>query len=186
MTPLRIFAVFLILCLATVAWFVLGTSVVYRTENVGPELGVKVGELWGSSQSQSAPRFTFTALDGTRTIDRAVGIVSSDIVADFTSEPRQKGLLWYATYAVDFSAGYGVANPTTKPVTARMTFSFPDPQGAYDGFAVKVDGREVPYELTEGNAVATFPAKPSYAPCGSGNENVILAVTGFVVGFATP
>jgi hypothetical protein len=157
MTPLRIFAVFLILCLATVAWFVLGTSVVYRTENVGPELGVKVGELWGSSQSQSAPRFTFTALDGTRTIDRAVGIVSSDIVADFTSEPRQKGLLWYATYAVDFSAGYGVANPTTKPVTARMTFSFPDPQGAYDGFAVKVDGREVPYELTEGNAVATFP-----------------------------
>jgi hypothetical protein len=157
MTPLRLFAVFLILCLATVAWFVLGTSVVYRTENVGPELGGKVGELWGSQQAQTAPRFSFAALDGTRTVDRTVGIVSSKIVADFTSEPRRKGLLWYATYAVDFRAGYGVENPTVKPVTATMSFAFPDPQGAYDGFAVKVDGRDVRYELAEGNAVATFP-----------------------------
>jgi hypothetical protein len=157
MTPLRLFAVFLILVLATVAWFVLGTSVVYRTENVGPAIGVEVGELWGSSQSQSAPRFSFAALDGTRTVDRAIGIVSSEIVADFKSEPRQKGLLWYATYAVDLRAAYGVANPTNKPVTATMTFTFPDPQGAYDGFAVKVDGRDAAYELADGSAVARFP-----------------------------
>jgi hypothetical protein len=64
--------------------------------------------------------------------------------------------LWYATYVVDFKATYGLKNPLKRPIETTMTFTFPDPVGTYDGFAVKVNGREVPVTYRDGRARASF------------------------------
>ncbi len=152
MTGKRLFAVGLILVLATIAWFVLAGSVQIRTENFSGRLGDEVSGLWGSPQSQLAP--TFSARGG-KHVGR-VDLDSSDITTDFKLDQRRKGLMWYSTYVADFSARYVVSNPTTSTQSVTMTFPFPDPDGIYDGFAVKVGGKEADITYSEGNAVATF------------------------------
>ena len=58
LTPLRLFAIAVILVTATLGWFVLGGSVAYRTETFGGDGTQQVGSLWGQPQVQSAPTFT--------------------------------------------------------------------------------------------------------------------------------
>jgi hypothetical protein len=157
MTGLRLFAIFLIFCLATVAWMVLGTSVVVRTQDMGGELKGDVSGLWGTPQSQQAPTFL---IGGKGSSVRQLDLTKSRISADFESTPRQKGLLWYATYQVDFRGAYTVSNPATVPVSTAMRLVFPDSSGAYDGFAVSVDGKDIPVSYADGGAVARFDVGP--------------------------
>ncbi|TLM76854.1 MAG: hypothetical protein FDZ75_09500, partial [Actinobacteria bacterium] len=110
----------------------------------------------GSPQTQAAPDFHLRDASGTQRVDPS----GSDIEAKFDLEQRRKGLLWYATYVVDFSAAYRVANPGSNVATATMTFTFPDSAGIYDGFAVKVNGTDVPVEYRSGKAVAVFNIAP--------------------------
>jgi len=161
MRPLRLFAVFLIFVLAAAAWMVLGASNLYRSEDAQQVMTNKVGGLYGYPQQQTAPTFAYTATDGTRTVDGTLEVTSTDITTAFESDQRQKGLLWFATYKVDFAAAYGVSNPTTRPVTATMRFTLPSGEGVYSDFAVRVDGREVPVTHVEGAAEARFPIAPS-------------------------
>ena len=152
MSGSRLFAIFLIFVLAAVSWGVLAGSVEIRTSELTGRLGDAVSGLWGSPQVQVAPTFKRgTASSATLDVD------GSDISARFELDQRRKGLLWYSTYVVDLAAQYTVSNPTTKPVDASVEFAFPDPTGIYDGFAVKVDGTEVPVTYNEGRATARFP-----------------------------
>ena len=148
----RLFAIFLIFILATLGWFVLAGSVQIRSDSSDTRLGDAVSGLWGSPQAQEAPVF--------RAADKGSGslldIVGSDISAGFHLNERRKGLLWYATYVVDFKAAYKVANPSSQAATTTMTFAFPDEGGSYDGFAVKADGKDVPVSYRDGKALATF------------------------------
>lgn len=153
----RLFAIFVIFVLATVGWFVLAGSVQLRSQTSDERLGDAVSGLWGEPQTQPAPEFQLsTATAGPTKLD----VAGSDISAAFRLDQRRKGLLWYATYVVDFKATYRVANPQSAPATATMTFRFPDSNGAYDGFAIKVDGAEVPIRYDDGKAVATFRLRP--------------------------
>ena len=153
MTASRLFAIFVIFFWACVAWVILGGSVEYRTGEADVKGYEQVGSLWGGPQLQQAP--VFAGAKGSR-----LAVVSSDITADFELEQRRKGLLWYATYVVDFAAEYGVRNdsPASTPVTMR--FAFPDPGGVYDGFGVTVDGTRVPVNYDAGVAVARFDVEP--------------------------
>lgn len=154
MSGKRLFAICLIFTLAAVAWMVLAGSVEIRTNDTTGRLGEKVGGLWGTPQVQAAPSFTFGMKDAGKLV-----LEGSDLKADFKLDQRRKGLLWYATYKVDFAAAYKVSNPSTQTTTGRMDFRFPDSAGIYDGFAVNVDGKEVPVTYHEGNAEAQFPIK---------------------------
>jgi hypothetical protein len=87
-------------------------------------------------------------------------IASSDITADIALDQRKKGLLWYSTYAVDFDAVYGVASDGDEAERVDMTFAFPAADGVYDGFAVTVDGSEVPVRYGDGTAHASFDLDP--------------------------
>jgi len=156
MTGKRLFAIVIIFMLSAAAWFALAGSIQVRTDSTDARLGDAVGGLWGSPQTQEAPSFRVTS-GGT---GQTVPIASSDINADIKLDQRRKGLLWYATYVVDFQAKYGVANELKRPVQAEMTFAFPDSSGTYDGFAVRVNGREVPVEYREGKAHARFQIEP--------------------------
>ena len=148
----RLFAIGVIFALATFAWFALGASVEVRTGQFNERLGDEVSGLWGAPQVQDVPRFSAKA-DGKPTV---LALEASEIAADLALEQRRKGLLWYATYLVDFSAAYTIANPGTATADSAMVFTFPDPAGLYDGFSVKVDGREVPVEYRSGEAHARF------------------------------
>jgi hypothetical protein len=160
MRPIRLFAILLIFVFASVAWMALGLSNLSRSSEAETTTTQKVAGLYGYPQTQSAPRFQYSGTEGTRTVSGALEVTSTTITADFVLDQRQKGLLWFATYKVDFAAAYGVSNPTPKPVTATMRFEFPSSEGVYDGFAVKADGRELPVAYAEGAATVTFPIRP--------------------------
>jgi len=156
MSGKRLFAIVVIFVLAAGAWLVLAGSVEIRSTSTDERLGDAVGGLWGSTQTQQAPTFSYTA---SGTVDR-IDVAASDITAAFKLTQRRKGLLWYATYVVDFRAAYKVKNPLDRAIDTTMTFEFPDAAGTYDGFAVKVDGAEVPIVYREGKARATFTMLP--------------------------
>jgi hypothetical protein len=159
MSGKRLFAIVLIFALATAAWLVLAGSVQVRTTSSDDRLGDAVGGLWGTPQLQRAPEFRYTpASDGAR-----LAIAGSDISADIALQQRRKGLLWYATYVVDFKAGYKLVNPLDRSIQTTMSFVFPDASGTYDGFAVKVNGKEVPVEYRDGSAFASFKMAPKQA-----------------------
>ncbi|MCL2504234.1 MAG: inner membrane CreD family protein [Coriobacteriia bacterium] len=159
MTAGRLFAIVLILILASFAWAVLGGSVQLRTDRMTEPLTDKVAGLWGSPQTQVAPTFAASwpnpSSQATATVAAPVTgsrleIDGSDITVDFKLDQRRKGLLWYATYVVGFDAVYKVTNPATSTAETKMTFTFPDPQGIYDGFKIAVDGRDVPISYRAG------------------------------------
>ena len=153
MTVLRLLAIALIFVLAAGSWFVLAGSVDYRTNNTGDALGERVEGLWGGPQAQQAPTFSSAAAGKVGALD----LVGSDITADFKLDQRRKGLLWYATYAVDFRAEYRVKNALDKATSATFSLPFPTSEGEYDGFEVNVDGKPVAVTYANGAATATFP-----------------------------
>ena len=161
MTPTRLVAVFVIFVCAAVAWVVLGTANVVRTDDKSSTLVQQVGDLWGQAQVQPAPSFTAHTGSGNKTVDKgALDLAGTDIETRFDLQPRRKGLLWYATYAVDFKATYRVTNPSGGRVDATMAFPFPTSDGVYDGFAVSVDGADVPVTVSAGKAIASFRMAP--------------------------
>lgn len=148
----RLFAIGVIFVLATIAWFMLGISVQERTGSTTDRLADEVSGLWGAPQVQGAPVFAARSADSGEGLE----VVGSDVSVALELDQRRKGLLWYATYVADFAATYRVSNPAAASAPAAMTFTFPDPAGLYDGFAVTVDGREVPVEYRNGQAIARF------------------------------
>jgi hypothetical protein len=156
MSGKRLFAISVIFVLAACAWMVLAGSVQIRSVSTDDRLGDSVGGLWGSTQRQLAPTFRYSPGGTANPMD----VTGSDIAAGFKLTQRRKGLLWYATYVVDFKAAYKVKNPVDHAIDATMTFEFPDAQGTYDGFAVKVDGSEVPVVYRDGRAFASFKVLP--------------------------
>jgi hypothetical protein len=157
MSGKRLFAIVLIFLLSTAAWFVLAGSIQVRTTSTGDRLGDAVGGLWGAPQTQVAPEFLYSPAAASNRLP----ITSSDLSADIKLDQRRKGLVWYATYVVDFKAEYGVTNPhKDRAIQTTMTFAFPDSAGTYDGFAVKVNGREVPVEYLNGTARSSFAIAP--------------------------
>ncbi len=56
---------------------------------------------------------------------------------------RQKGLLWYSTYKVDFSGVYGFRNTSDKEQTVNFRLPFPTSQAIYDNLTFTVDGNPV-------------------------------------------
>ncbi len=155
MTVPRLVAIAVILALATGAWMILVGSVEYRTSSSRSDLTERVEGLWGGPQAQQAPTFTYTSATITR--PRALHLAGSDISADLALDQRRKGLLWYATYAVDFAGTYRVSNPESSTIDVTMAFTFPVYDGVYDGFAVTVNGQEVPVSYDQGVAQASFP-----------------------------
>src|SRR6185503_17624613 len=60
-----------------------------------------------------------------------------DVALDL--DHRQKGLLWYDTYAVDFRARYRVRNPDAEARTLGVQFTFPSGEAIYDNFQFRVN-----------------------------------------------
>jgi len=147
----------------TAAWVVLGSSVLVRTENAGEQLHGEVADLWGTPQAQVSPELTFkwpvtktveeqvkdTETGKTHIVtqvrevweERPVILDRSEIAVDLDLEQRKKGLLWYATYRVNFDGKYSYTHEDEREGVLEIVYSFPALEASYDDFRFEVDGK---------------------------------------------
>ena len=145
--------IFIFIC-TTVAWVILGSTILYRTHD-SDELKGRVGSTWGVPQEQSPPSATYTKTEivPTTTIENGKTIIhnnreertyalpleSSRVNANITLDPRQKGLLWYSTYAVNFSGDYVFHNDAAEAQNVAFRLKFPAQKAMYDNLEMKIN-----------------------------------------------
>lgn len=155
----KVLAIALIFICTSIAWMILGGTLFARTYVADSSLKHRVQRIWGDPQVQTAPTISYTTerlraektqVDG-KTVAKTVKhldthclpLVGSDIKVGLRLDHRQKGLLWYATYAVKFSGAYQFHNNTGQDRLLTVSFPFPSQSSIYDGFAMKV--RNIPW-----------------------------------------
>ena len=115
MTVWRLIGIIFIFFCTSVAWAILGTSIMARTNSGYTQLNRQVEDLWGSEHYQKAPTITLKTIqkegDREKEVITPVELESSNVQVDLQLEHRRKGLLWYSTYDVDFDGVYTFKNP---------------------------------------------------------------------------
>lgn len=140
MTVGRLVAIVFIFIGATIAWMILGTSIVVRSDFGDTNLSRQVQSLWGSQHVQSAPEVTW---EKSKDNPVFVELDSSDINVDLKLQHRRKGLYWYATYEVAFDSIYAFTNTLGEDKEFTVTFNFPSSGTIYDDFEFRVGDRLV-------------------------------------------
>src|SRR4029079_16363324 len=141
---------------------VLGSSLIARTGQFNGRLEQEVQRLWGAPHPQVAadawilrPGVETEVVetkksDGqperksvTRSVMHRVPAVleSTRVLVDLDLEHRQRGLLWYPTYTVQFKATYIFRNPDPEPRQIDVRLPLPASDALYDNFLFSVDGR---------------------------------------------
>ncbi len=158
----------------TAAWMLLGTTLLVRSGETSSSLVEEVHQLWGPPLDQGAPGGQYTEQrprEERRTLYDANGrpyestvqkledvsfplpLVSTHARIGLALEHRQKGLLWFPTYAADFDGGYALLNDTAVKRVVTMSFPLPARGAIYDGFEVLDDqGQPLPAEVDGGAA----------------------------------
>lgn len=145
----KILPLIIIFGCTSIAWCILGTATVVRSDSTDAQLKREVGKLWGEVHRQRAPILYLpskeTDKETGQEIKRVtkVELASSDIVVDIDLEHRKKGLLWYSTYRVRFDGDYVITNPTDSTQEVVIAYQFPVSQGIYDDFRFAIDGDSV-------------------------------------------
>jgi inner membrane protein involved in colicin E2 resistance len=149
---------FIFLC-TTIAWTILGSTISSRTYGANQQLQGHVASTWGTSQEQSPPtaHYTVTEPINSTTVENGKIVVHNDkierqiplalessrIRVKINLDPRQKGLLWYSTYAVDFGGDYVFRNDSAVAQNVSFRLKFPAQKAIYDGLQMKVDDQVV-------------------------------------------
>ncbi|MBI3045637.1 MAG: inner membrane CreD family protein [Betaproteobacteria bacterium] len=144
----RLIAIGFIFGCTSIAWFVLAGITSSRTDSADRGLRQQVERVWGAPQLQPPPSVSWTervtrkveSVENdkkvVRTVEhlvpRPIPVQASDIDVSLKLDHRQKGLLWYSTYAVDFSATYVVENVTGAPREVDIALPFPSKSAVFD------------------------------------------------------
>jgi hypothetical protein len=169
-------AVVLVWMGCALAWMVLGATLVHRSGETSGELTSEVDKLWGPPLTQSPPNASYQQPEKVRekvvTVDaqgRSVEqwverevmktvplpLVRSDLEGKLALQHRQKGLLWFPTYSVDFGGRYEFVNDTREERQVEARFPLEAAGSVFDGFRIEgVDGRPRAYQVVE--SVARF------------------------------
>ena len=163
----RIVAIGFIFVCSALAWLVLAASISSRTNNANDKLRPGVASTWGAAQEQSQPTAMLDEAEEPQAISnekhstptgKAVPIPldakRSRVHADLALEYRQKGLLWYGTYAVQFSGDYTFRNAEERPARVLFSFYFPTQQAVYDDLAIAANGQPLPFSADQNGAAA--------------------------------
>lgn len=169
----RIIAIVFIFILTSIAWGILGGTILSRTYDSNLTSSNKVVSLWGDEHNQAPPIAFFTTIVAKKveTIENNVRQVkevmenvntplqleSSRVDVNLDLGHRQKGLLWYSTYKVDFAGNYTFRNTSDKEQSVQFDLKFPTTQAIYDNLTFSVDGN--PVELKTLQNAATGIAK---------------------------
>ena len=155
----QILALASIFVCTSIAWMILGATIFSRTYGSNEQLQGHVASTWGTSQQQSPPTAAYflNEVENSTTVENAKVVVhshtvhrqvflpveASQIRVNFHLTPRQKGLLWYSTYAVDFGGDYTFRNNTAETQTIDFRLKFPAQKAIYDGLQMKVNDQVV-------------------------------------------
>jgi inner membrane protein involved in colicin E2 resistance len=169
----RIIAIIFIFILTTIAWAILGATILTRTYDSNSISSSRVESTWGTKQQQSSPIALFKTFEQipqevvengiktktytTHVTTTELPLESSKIDVNLNLEHRQKGLLWYSTYKVDFMGYYAFRNISMLEQAVEFNLKFPTQQAIYDNLTFSVDG--VPATLTTNNNAATAVVK---------------------------
>jgi inner membrane protein involved in colicin E2 resistance len=150
--------VFIFVC-TTIAWMILGSTIFSRTYGANQQLGGHVASTWGTSQEQSPPTAHYTVTESTSSttvengkivlhngkVERQIPLAleSSRIRVKINLDPRQKGLLWYSTYAVDFCGDYVFRNDSATAQNLSFRLKFPAQKAIYDALQMRVNDQIV-------------------------------------------
>lgn len=165
----RIVAIAFIFFCTTVAWIVLGTTISVRTGSSNEQLQGHVASTWGTAQEQRPVSACYKKTEISAVTEQEQGktVIRNDKVerriplpldstrvnVNLKLDPRQKGLLWYSTYAVDFAGEYKFRNDTAEAQVVEFLLPFPAEHAVYDGLLMKVNGKEMS-TVTAGNGAS--------------------------------
>ncbi len=165
----RLLAIILIFVCASIAWAILGATVFSRTYDMDSRLKSSVERIWGAAQTQRSPNATYRISKTRKKISYVdkkkvvklekywltytVPLVKSDIQSDLDLDYRQKGLLWYSTYKVNFKSSYQFKNPSSKGQYVEIFFPFPVASATYDNFKFFLRNKEWYSKSNSGNGV---------------------------------
>jgi inner membrane protein involved in colicin E2 resistance len=156
----RIAAIVFIFIATAIAWMILGGTIVARTQGLTPGLRQRVSSTWGTPQAQLPPTAWYSVevddtntreVDGRKIVENVkrsvrhdLSLQASTIKVALDLEHRQKGLLWYATYKVDFAGDYTFRNDTDQEQLVYLRFQYPAEKALYDNFRILADGKPLP------------------------------------------
>lgn len=165
----RIIAIAFIFVCASAGWAILGGTIFARTYSTDAVAENQVISTWGASHNQSPPTALFrhvvpkkeeTLENGKKVVKTVEDIVTTNLPLESSTinvgldlEHRQKGLLWYSTYKVDFSGVYAFRNVSEQEEAVVFSLRFPTPDAIYDNLTFVVDGN--PIETTNQDNTAT-------------------------------
>jgi len=165
----RIAAISFIFFCTAIAWMILGATISVRTGNSNEQLQGHVASTWGTAQEQRPITATYSKTETVPVTEQKNGQIitrndtvvrrfalpldSTRVVVNLHLDHRQKGLLWYSTYAVDFTGNYKFHNDGAEAQAVEFFLPFPAEHALYDGLQVKVNGKDMP-TTTNGNGAA--------------------------------
>jgi inner membrane protein involved in colicin E2 resistance len=129
-----------------------------------------VASTWGAPQGQAPPAIARewqeektveveekgkkTTRTEKQTHSEAVKIDASRVAATLHIDYRQKGLLWFSTYKVDFDGAYTFQNPTSREEEFAIQLPFPAQQAVYDNVQLLLDDKSLVLTFSGSQAVA--------------------------------
>jgi len=168
----RIAAIAFIFVCTAIAWGILGGTIFSRTySDKAGLLSSTVASNWGTPQTQVPPSAAYYVERNKTDVHTEDGKTITRVVTEKTAYPlpleashvdvtlnldhRQKGLLWYSTYAVNFSGQYTYRNDSDKNQSVYFRLDFPAAQAIYDDLTVLIDGQSATITTENGGATAT-------------------------------
>jgi hypothetical protein len=162
----------------SLAWVVLGKTLLERSDVATGGLGAKVEGNWGPVQVQDPPRASWlertlvyereqrwdeaknqsvmTNVEKVQLVPHPIPLDRSDVAARLHLEHRQKGLLWFPTYEVAFRGTYLFRNDSGAPREVRFELPLGRDGGTeFDDFAI-ADAAGKPIEVAFEGGAATF------------------------------
>jgi Inner membrane protein CreD len=166
----KIIAVIFIYLCAVLAWSILGASMSIRSKDQNMKLKGAVNNLGWSMQQQKAPVAYYEMVadnpGGLGKINKNtyIALESSAINVNLKLDYRQKGLLWYSTYHINFNGKYRVRNKTAETRDIIFSFPFPARNSIYDNFRFVVNGTEInDIGMNSGYIIRKVPLDPGHS-----------------------
>lgn len=188
---LYLFGIGVIWLLSVAGWVALGGVTQSRGSAQKSSLREKVNELWGPEQVQHAPVVSFRRELPPPEPDPepqpATGkpkvkpepppkpvppsyeqasvkatLASTRIDASLHSDPRRKGLVWYALYDVGFAATYSYVHDDDRPGMLLIELALPSQGAVYDDLVFTVNGEDktAALDAKPGNLVHELRVEP--------------------------
>jgi inner membrane protein involved in colicin E2 resistance len=168
----RIIAIAFIFVCTCVAWAILGATIFSRTYDQGSIAENRVASTWGTAQKQEPPTawYTTKVTRQQETIEngkKEIKTIQEDVITDLPLEStnmdvvldlqhRQKGLLWYSTYKVNFAGNYGFRNTSDAEQLVSFRLQFPTAQAIYDDLTFSVDNNSLAIQNQKNAAIGSF------------------------------